>query len=159
MPARWPAMTAPSLFSPPTDTSSRWSTLSRPSARATPPSAFGARTPLSSVLRRSPHPSSRIPGSKPFVPPFYLPTGSRDNRLTALASGTRRAWGRRRWSCRCLKPSVAPTRTSTFADSIHVLCCIAFSNSGSFHCVMTMHFTNFYVPSLFAGEGERAEKA
>jgi hypothetical protein len=91
--------------------------------------------------------------------PLRTPLLSPNNRLTAPASGTRRAWGRRRWSCGCLKPSEAPTRTSTFADSIPVLRCLAFSNSGSFHCVMTMHFTNFCVPSLFAGEvregGER----
>lgn len=50
---------------------------------------------------------------------------SRNNSLTTPACGTRRAWGRRRWSCGCSKPSEAPTRISTFGDSIPVPRCLA----------------------------------
>ena len=84
---------------------------------------------------------------------------SPNNRLTAPASGTCRAWGRQRWSCGCSKPSEALTRTSPFADSTPVLRCLALSNSGSFHCVIDDHeFYQFRCAISVCRRGERGRR-
>jgi len=90
----------------------------------------------------------------PHRPSSFLPTTA-----SRPASGTRRAWGRRRWSCGCSKPSEALTRTSPFADSILVLRCLALSNSGSFHCAIDDHeFYQFLCAISVCRRGERGRR-